>query len=311
MRDYVGDTGEVPSTGVISLSPDIIVRPVLDPDPGVTFGPGTENDLTLGSTVTPGQDNFVYVRVWNRGSVAATNVTASVFYTAAATLPTPDAWQPVGSVVIPSVAGGGTVMTVSPAIRWPMASVPPLGHYCFVALVGCAQDPAPNPASFMSFDSYELFIRNNNNVTWKNFDVLPAVAPVPASPGSPVGGSGMQEFEFLAPGAADSDRSFTLAVGSRLPAGSRVWLETPIALLGRGVTFTTDGAEPRTGRVEIAAHGRTALPPARFPARSRSRCRVLVQMPPQPGAYEYEVYASQLHDGFEVGRVTWRIVPRR
>jgi hypothetical protein len=64
------------------------------------------------------------------------------------------------------------------------------------------------------------------------------------------------------------------------------------------------------GRVAISPHGRTALPPTRFPARSRAPCRLLVQMPLEHGAYDYEVYVSQLHEGFEVGRVTWRIVPR-
>lgn len=301
MRDYVGDTGGAPSTGIISLSPDIIVRPALDANPGVTFGPGTENDLTLGSTVTPGQDNFVYVRVWNRSNVPAVNVTAIVFYASVATLLMPIDWQPVGSVVIPSVPGGN-VMTVSPAIRWPMANVPAAGHYCFIALVGNAQDPVPNPASFMSFDNYAAFIRNNNNVTWKNFNVLPLL---------PVGGSGLQELEFAVPGAADSDRYFGLGVGSQLPPGSRIWLEAPIALLGARVRFETDGRDPRLGRVEIAPHGRTALPPTRFAARSRARCRLLVQMPLEHGAYASEVYVSQLHEGFEVGRVTWRIVPRR
>ncbi len=301
MRDYVGDTGSVPSVGAISLSPDIIVRPAPEANPGVAFGPGTENDLTLGPTVTPGQDNFVYVRVWNRGNVAAMNVTATVFYASVATLVTPNNWQPVGSVVIPSVAGGN-VMTVSAAITWPMANVPPAGHYCFIALVGNAQDPAPNPASFMNFDNYTAFIRNNNNVTWKNFDVL--FPP-------PLGGSALQKLEFLAAGAGDFDRYFELAVGSQLPPGSRIWLEAPAGLLGARVPFETDASDPRMGRVAIAPHGRTALPPTRLPARSGARCSLLVQMPFEHGAYDYEVYVSQLHEGFEVGRVTWRIVLRR
>jgi hypothetical protein len=301
MRDYVGDTGGVPSAGVISLSPDIIVRPAEEANPRVTFGPSTANDLTLGSTVTSGQDNFVYVRVWNRSNAAATNVTATVFYASVATLLMPTAWQAVGSVVIPNVAGGN-VMTVSDGIRWPMANVPAAGHYCFIALVGNAQDPVPTAASFMSFDSYEAFIRDNNNVTWKNFNVLPLL---------PVGGSGLQELEFAVAGAADYDRYFQLAVGSQLPPGSRVWLEAPVVLLGARVPFETDGRDPRMGRVAISSHGRTALPPTRFPARSRAPCRLLVQMPLEHAAYDYEVYVSQLHEGFEVGRVTWRIVLRR
>jgi hypothetical protein len=31
-------------------------------------------------------------------------------------------------------------------------------------------------------------------------------------------------------------------------------------------------------------------------------------MPLEHAAYDYEVCVSQLHEGFEVGRVTWRIV---
>lgn len=309
MRDDVGDKGTVPSPGAISLSPDIIVRPWPEASPGVTFGPGTEDDLTLGLTVMAGQDNFVYVRLWNRGNVEATHVTASVFYASAATLLTPDDWTPVGAVVIPSVPAGD-VMTVSAAITWPAATVPPAGHYCFIALVGNAQDPAPNPARFMDFDFYHAYIRNNNNVGWKNFDVVTLVALPPASPGG-VRIDGGRALDFVAPGAADLDRDFALAVGSELPPGSHLWLEAPRALFGPTVSFEADPGDPRMGRVAIAPHGRTALPPTRFPARSRARCRLLVQVPLEHGAPDYEVYVSQTYDGFEVGRVTWRLVTRR
>ena len=46
----------------------------------------------LGPTATSGQDNFVYVRVWNRTAIAATNVRARVFYAPAATLLAFAAW---------------------------------------------------------------------------------------------------------------------------------------------------------------------------------------------------------------------------
>jgi hypothetical protein len=45
-----------------------------------------------------------------------------------------------------------------------------------------------------------------------------------------------------------------------------------------------------------------------FPAKTRSRCRLLIQVP-RNRAHDYEVYVSQLYEGFEVGRVTWRIAP--
>jgi serine protease len=305
MRDYVGDGGAV-HTGAISLSPDIIVRPTAVAQPDVTFGPGTENDLMLGPTATAGQDNFVYVRVWNRAQVSdASNVTATVFYASAATLVTADDWKLVGTAVLPTVLANN-VMTVSPEIRWPAVSVPPAGHYCFVALVGNAQDPAPTRANFLNFDYFFAYIRNNNNVTWRNFDVVAAAAP--GAPGSlTVDG---YDFEFAAPGAFDSDRSFQLAVGANLPPGSRVWLEAPLALLGDRLRFKEPDTGRNIGRVPIGPHGRMTLPALEFPAKSRWPCRLLVRVDSQYREGNWAVYVSQLYEGFEVGRITWRIVPR-
>jgi hypothetical protein len=310
MRDNVNDTGAV-HAGAISLSPDIIVRPTQDPTPAVTFGPGTENNLMLGPTVTAGGDNFVYVRVWNRATAvaaAATNVTVSVFYATPATLILGDDWKLVGSVVIANVPPNN-VMTVSNPIVWRAADLPAPGHYCFIALVGNAQDPSPPRAYFRNFDNYYTFIRNNNNVTWRNFDVV--ANPAPAAPWNVSifsgGGGDPYEFEFDAPGAYDSDREFQLVVGAALPSGSRVLLEAPLELLTSRRLPLVDNDGTR-GRVPIGAHGRTALPAVNFPAKTRARCRLLIQVPPNRER-DYEVYVSQLYEGFEVGRVTWRVTP--
>jgi hypothetical protein len=305
IRDYVGDTGAV-HAGAISLSPDIIVRPASVTTPSMTFGPGTEGNDMLGPTATAGQDNFVYVRVWNRSAVAAAAVTATVYYATPATLVMGNAWTQVGApVTIPTVPAGN-VMTVSNEIRWPAAQVPPAGHYCFVALVGNARDPSPPRAWFQNFDNYYAFIRNNNNVTWRNFDVVAAPAP-PAPRNLTVDGGDPYEFAFDAPGAYDSDRTFQLVVGSSLPFGSRVQLEAPLDLLSRRLPRIERDEDK--GRVEIGPHGRTRLPAVTFPARSRSHCRLLVEVP-RARDRDYEVYVSQLYEGFEVGRVTWRIAAR-
>src|SRR5262249_5048748 len=80
LRDAIGDTGAVPSTGAVSVSPDVIVRPVPVADPNASFGEGsgTENNDTLGTQVEHGQDNFIYVRMRNRGLATATATTASI-----------------------------------------------------------------------------------------------------------------------------------------------------------------------------------------------------------------------------------------
>jgi hypothetical protein len=306
IRDYVGDTGDV-HAGAISASPDVIVRAAKLPNAAAALGPATAGDDSLGFRATSGQDNFVYVRVWNRGGVAATDVKAKVFYASAATLLTFDAWTLIGEVTIPNVPPGN-VMTVSDPITWLASDVPPPGHYCFIALVGNAQDPAPDGATFLDFDYYYAYIRTNNNVTWRNIDVIAALAP--GSAGGSAGKEDAYDFEFAAPGAVDRDRYFQLAVGSRLPPGSRVWLEAPAALLEHFPIVEVD-TERGVARVPIEPHGCTTLPSMLFPARSRSQCRLRLQVPRTYRDRDHEVYVSQLYTDFEVGRMTWRIVARR
>ncbi len=100
-----------------------------------------------------------------------------------------------------------------------IANIPAPGHYCFVAVAGNAQDPKPGLASFPTFDEYLAFV-NNNNVVWRNFNVVPG----PPSPGPP---SGFYRLPFFVPGAFDTSRTFALDSIARLPAGSRALLEIP------------------------------------------------------------------------------------
>ncbi len=115
LRDFVGDNGD-PHLGAISSSPDIILRQMAVPDPQAAFGAGsgTENDMTLGYEAEAGQDNFVYVRVRNRGGSAAADVTATVYWAPPSTLLTPDLWTLLGSTTLPNVPTGD-LLTVS---RW-------------------------------------------------------------------------------------------------------------------------------------------------------------------------------------------------
>src|SRR4029450_9658906 len=212
LRDFVGDTGE-PHSGPISASPDIILRPSVVANPQAAFGAGsgTENDATLGFTAEAGQDNFLYVRVLNQGGTAAVNATATVYWSPVATLVTPDLWTLVGSAVLPSVPTG-EVLTVAPGITWPSAAIPAPGHYCFVGLVGHPDDPAPSPGDLLNWTNFTNFIRNNNNITWRNFNVEDNDPwPDPSVP------RGFQALRFLAPGAPDIARPMQLEFLPRLP----------------------------------------------------------------------------------------------
>lgn len=303
LRDFVGDTGD-PHAGAISASPDVILRPTAEPNPQAAFGEesGTENSNTLGFQAEAGQDNFLYVRVRNRGGSDAANVTAEVYWSPVATLLTPDLWTLVGSVMIPNVPAGD-VLTVSDAIPWLSGQIPGTGHYCFVGLVGNAIDPAPAPADFLDWDNFRNFIRNNNNVTWRNFNVVDN-EPDPA--GDP---SGYVAMPFLAPGAPDRVRRMRLEVGARLPRGSRGLLEMPLAMYDAMRERGPVKLDKRRQKVFIPVnpHGLRSLGEMLFPAKSRANLRVLVQIPKEYRHRAYEVYVRQMYKEEEVGRVTWRL----
>jgi hypothetical protein len=312
IRDFVGDSGE-PHSGSISASPDIILRPTAVANPQASFGDGsgTENNAALGWTAEAGQDNFIYVRVLNQGGSAATNVEATVFWSPVASLVTPDLWTLVGTTTVPSVPVGEQ-LTVSDAIVWQQAGIPGPGHYCFVGLVGNAQDPAPGPADFLDWDNFYRFIRENNNVTWRNFNVENNDPDV-KDPSVP---KGFKALKFLAPGAPDKARPMALEVIAKLPEGARVLLEVPLVFyellhekhqLGkitidrkRGVAF-----------IPIKPHGRMRFGEILFPAKSRAALRLLVQIPEEFRKRTYQIAVRQLWKGDEVGRVTWQLQPQR
>lgn len=306
-RDFVGDTGD-PHTGSISASPDVIVRPVpvVDPQAAYGEGSGTENSSTLGYEVEAGQANSIYVRVRNRGPVAAGATVATVYWSEVATLVTPDMWNLVGDVTLPSVPTGN-VLTVSDEISWPAAAIPAEGHYCFVATLDAAGDPGPLLTDLMNFDNFRAFIRNNNNVTWRNFNVVNHT-PDPTDPSV--------ALPFLIAGAPDRRVHMAFEIIAALPEGAKLWLEAPLTLLRalkvREPIKPVKGSK-EMGRIACLPHGRHRLGAMVFPARFRARPRLIVELPKEARRYSgYQVVARQLlveqDREEEVGRVTWHLV---
>jgi hypothetical protein len=302
LRDYVGDVGD-PPTGFVSQSPDIIVRQAAVADPNASYGAGsgTENDPALSEDVVAGHDAFVYVRSQNRGGSAAANVSIDVYWSPPSTLVTPNLWNAIGSVNLPNIPSGN-ILEVSDAIVWPAASIPATGHYCFVAVEGNAQDQKPGLATFATFDQYITFVENNNNVAWRNFNV---VAGPPSAGGSP---PGFYAEHFLVAGAFDTSHRFDLEAIGRLPEGSRVFLDVP--------RWLADSLKPHPGEVKSDSKQsyRIALNPCGLRrlgstvlhARSRAECVLRVQIPENARKHACEFAVRQMYREREVGRVTWR-----
>lgn len=306
VRDFVGDDGD-PHAGAISASPDVILLPATVGDPAAAFGPGsgTENSNTLGYEATAGQDNYIYVRCLNRGGGAGVNTSAQIFWSPASTLVTPDMWTPVGTVALPNVPTGD-ILTVSDALTWPQAQVPAPGHYCFVAILDQAQDPGPTPVDFLDWDNFKSFIRQNNNVTWRNFNVVPNVPPP---------GAKMIAQRFLMAGAFDEARRMRLEMIMRLPEGAKALLRVPEHLLEylqrmRSPFFELDG-KSRTALIPLNPHGRTRFRDMVMPAKVRHELEILVSIPEQARNGSYVGWAAQFEGEQELGRLTWRFTSAR
>jgi serine protease len=304
LRDYVGDVGN-PTAGAVSQSPDIIVKQSVVANPQLSYGVGSgnENNPALSDVVDTGHDNFIYVRVLNRGGSAATSVSVDVYWSPPATLVTPNIWKLIGSVTVPSVPVGD-VLTVSNAMTWPSAAIPAPGHYCFVAVAGNAQDPKPGLASFSTFDQYVTFVENNNNIAWRNFNVVPG----PPSAGTP---PGHYRLPFVVPGTFDTSHVFSFETIARLPAKSRAFLEVPQwladSLRSKSTQIEVD-SKTRLARIPVNAMGIQQLGTAVLHAKSIAKCEMLVQIPDSDLEQNaYDIAIRQIYKQNEVGRVTWRL----
>lgn len=310
IRDHVGDVGD-PHMGSISSSPDVILLSDPVPDPTASFGQGsgTENNNTLGYEAEEGEDNYIYIRAKNRGAVDAIGVTATVYYCQASSLVTPLAWNKVGDITFDVPAGD--MLVVAGPITWLQANIPAQGHYCFVCMLSYHDDPAPLIDDITDWNTFRAFIRDENSVTWRNFNVVPNVPD-----------SKFKKLEFLASGADDRDLEMDVETISNLPKGAELHLEIP-KNWERYSNLKTSMQIEHEKNVDIdrAKKEKTMLVPVRnngkhnigkiyFKARSRIPLRLFVHIPEELRKNTYEVGVRQLYEGQEVGRITWHMIPK-
>lgn len=309
IRDNLGDVGE-PHTGSISSSPDIIILkdPELDPQAAFGQGSGNENNNMLGFEVELGQDNYIYTRVLNQGGGDASDVTVTLFWSEVSTLVTPDMWNLIGSTTISSVPSG-EVLTVSDAIVWDRDDLPPEGHYCIVGVIGTDSDPAPLPTDFIDWANFRRYIRDNNNVTWRNFNVVDMEED---DPDVMIDDLEYYALPFLSPGASDIARAMNLEILGKLPSGAKLILEAPAHYLdgiGRGAIHRVK-AKSSVGYLPLTPSARNVLDEVVYPVKSKTRMRLLVHIPKQRRKHAYDVSIRQRFEGEEVGRVTFRLTSK-
>lgn len=308
IRHNLADNG-TSHTGTLSDSPDIIVKnnPVTNPQATYSTPASIASDTESDAAVLDGRPNYVYLRVWNRGT-DATNVTATAYWSPPATLVTPATWNLIGSAQFADVPAGQVVQVSDPGITWAQADIPAPGHYCFVATVGNADEPAPDPSSFATFDDFVTYVYAHNNLSWRNFNVIDKHRPRDRF-GEAVG------LPFVISGAWDGPNTFVLESIADLPEGSRLELRVP-HWLGQGLrspdtaTEADDEGDKDDGtrvRLRLRPHGQHVIGKVDLPAGAAAESELRVRVPAEHHDRVNQVAIRQFYQDREIGRLTWRL----
>lgn len=146
-----------------------------------------------------GRENFIYVKVHNGGPATSGKLDVRVA-NATLGLSWPGSWAtlPSGPVTVALAADATRIVEVP----WTPSG---LGHFCFIARWDSASDPMTTPEG----SDIEANVRSNNNIIWRNVQIID------------LGAESSAEAAFDVPGVG-AGRSFVLAirpVPTRHPAG--------------------------------------------------------------------------------------------
>lgn len=222
VRDNLTDTGAEPfGGGYLWASPDIVNRTAQLANPAADLADLTDD--ALWENVESGQDNFVYVRLQNRGPQTG-DATVNVYFSAATTFGTPASWTHIGTLTETALAPGS--LRVTGPLTFPSASIPAPGHYCMIAVVSSTLDPAPDHTLISSVSDYLDHVRGTNNIAYRNMDV---VDQQPGTPG---------RFEAIVRAIGGDVDGYALRIDDgRFVPGARI--------LVRGPEKALRGAAPR------------------------------------------------------------------
>lgn len=230
VRDNLADTGLEPYGGTyLYASPDIINRQTASASPMTDFADLT-NDA-LWENIESGQPNFIYIRLQNRGPQSG-DATVNVYLIPATSFGNPAGWIHIGTAA-PIVGLAPGAMTIA-QLTLPAVLIPGLGHYCMCAVVTSSLDPAPDTSLIASVSDYINYVRNTNNIAYRNMDVVDLV------PGHP----GHAEFEVVPFG--DMAQKFDLRFKiDELPPGLKLRIVVPAKRVGgtrmRGLKLVARG----------------------------------------------------------------------
>ena len=153
----------------------------------------------------------------------------------------------------------------------------------------------------MSWNGFTGLIRNQNNVTWRNFNVVDEIPDPDHDPAA---------LPFLIAGAPDRARDFELQIVRNLPRDARLQLEVPLGLaakLRRGRLWKVQiDRERRLALIDLPPLPRIDLGAVRLGAGARYRSRFVVHGSRGLRGGGHGIAVRQLFEKQEVGRVSWQ-----
>jgi hypothetical protein len=291
IRDNLNDNGVEPSRDTLYMSPDIWVSLTNDPVAPAAAHPEY------------GQTNFVFVRVYNRGSAAANNAQVRLYWAKAGTNLSRPHWQTSG-IKVDGVSGNmrtvnlaahgatGPASVVTAAFEWqppdPSTYTVDPGHFCLFATVTHPDDPILQE----DVDA----VRWEDNLAWKNVNVEDTLPNSTAT------------LEFYVAGLASPATGSLHIDRSGLPGGE-VTLHLPTRYLTSGEVLNLETVEQspggRSSTVRVTSANTADIRDFDLNRNENTLVRLQVTLPEDARDGElYPVYVEQRTNGVLTGRVT-------
>lgn len=292
IRDNVNDDGVEPSRDTLYLSPDIWVSLLNDP-----LAPAAAHPEY-------GQTNYVFVRVFNRGSAVANNAEVRLYWAKAGTNLSRPHWQTTGikvdgvtgnmrTVSVPAHGAAGASSVVAAAFEWqppdPSSYTVEPGHFCLFATVTHPNDP-------LLQEDVDV-VRWEDNLAWKNVEVEDTLPNSTAT------------LEFYVAGLASAATGALHIDRSGLPGG-QVKIEllpTRYLTSGQVVNLEVDEQSPggRVSTVRVTSATTADIRDFDLQRNENTLLRLRVTLPETAVDGElYPVYVEQRTNGVLTGRVT-------
>lgn len=292
IRDSILDNGTEPVVeNRLWASPDIIVRAEEVADPQEELGQTVKHRHDLSDEVEDGQENYVYLRVQNRGTVTG-DCTATVYFTDPGMFANPGSWQNIGLLNIQNLEPG-EFRVVGP-LTWQDAQIPTTGHFCLISILDSESDPAPDLSTIHSSEDFVNMVRDKNNVAWKNIQIVDLI------PG------GSSSFSFYMEGPQGTGHQSDLQVDLTNFAPGATVLARMVKRLADTATIDHMSVSHESTIYTTLTHlgGLGALEGMDFKSNERTKVTIYLSVPEGTPDGDYPIVATLLVDGAEVGRFT-------